>query len=111
MNLYSIIESKHDDFINLCRLHKVSKIYAFGYSITEHFDPVKSDIDVIVDLDIKDPIEPGEALLSRWDSLETFFNRKIDLLTDDSIHNPYLRKSIDSTKKLIYDGQGEKVFV
>jgi len=46
-----------------------------------------------------------------WDNLELFFNRKVDLLTDNSIHNPYLRKSIDSTKKLIYDGQGEKVFV
>ena len=111
MNLNSLIKEKYDDFINLCRQHRVSKIYAFGSSIADQFDPVKSDIDVIVELDIKDPIEYGETLLSFWDNLEVFFERKVDLLTEDSITNPYLRKSIESTKKLIYDGQGEKVFV
>ncbi|MBY0434737.1 MAG: nucleotidyltransferase domain-containing protein [Cyclobacteriaceae bacterium] len=106
-----MIKEKYDDFINLCRQHRVSKIYAFGSSITDQFDPTKSDIDVIVDLDIEDPIQFGETLLSFWDNLEIFFGRKVDLLTEDSITNPYLRKSIESTKKLIYDGQGEKVFV
>jgi predicted nucleotidyltransferase len=106
-----LIKEKYGDFINLCRQHKVDKIYAFGSSITDHFDPIKSDIDVMVDLDIKDPIEYGETLLSLWDKLEIFFDRKVDLLTDDSINNPYLRKSIEASKKLIYDRQGEKVFV
>ncbi len=86
-------------------------MYAFGSSVTDHFDPSKSDIDVIVELSLKDPIEYGETLLSLWDSLESFFERKVDLLTDESIQNPYLRKSVDHTKQLIYDGQGEKVFV
>jgi hypothetical protein len=107
----SLIKENHSDFISLCRQHKVDKIYAFGSSITDHFDPIKSDIDVIVDLNINDPIEYGETLLSLWDNLEVFFNRKVDLLTDDSIKNPYLRKSIEASKKLIYDRQGEKVFV
>jgi len=111
MNLNSLIKDKNEEFIALCRQHRVSKLYAFGSSITEHFNPIKSDIDVIVELDIQDPIEYGETLLLFWDNLEVFFNRKVDLLTDDSIHNPYLRKSIESTKKLIYDGQGEKIFV
>lgn len=106
-----MIRAKHNEFINLCRQHRVSKIYAFGSSITDQFDPVKSDIDIIVDLDIKDPIEYGETLLALWDKLELFFERKVDLLTEESIHNPYLRRSIEATKKLIYDGQGVKILV
>ena len=86
-------------------------MYAFGSSVTDHFDSSKSDIDVIVELSLKDPIEYGETLLSLWDNLESFFERKVDLLTDESIQNPYLRKSVELTKQLIYDGQGEKVFV
>lgn len=35
----------------------------------------------------------------------------IDLLTDSSIHNPYLRKSIDESKILIYDRRSQKVFI
>src|SRR5947207_11058908 len=98
MNINSLIKEKQADFISLCHEHKVSKMYAFGSSITDNFDPVKSDIDVIVELNIADPIEYGEALLSLWDNLEAFFERKVDLLTDDSISNPYLKKSIESTK-------------
>jgi hypothetical protein len=91
--------------------HKIDKIYAFGSSVTERFDLEKSDIDLVVSLAVDDPLEYGELLLSLWDSLELFFGRKVDLLTDDSIRNPYLRTNIERTKKLVYDGQGEKIFV
>jgi|SRR5690554_539119 len=111
MNLNSLIKEDYEGFVDLCKQHKVSKIYGFGSSITENFDPAKSNIDLVVDLNINDPIEYGERLFSLWDGLEKFFNRKVDLLTEDSIKNPYLRKSIEATKKLVYDGQGAKVFV
>ena len=47
--------------------------------------------------------------MSIWDQLETFFQRKVDLLTDSSIRNPILRKNINQTKVLLYDGSGQKV--
>jgi predicted nucleotidyltransferase len=109
MNLTTLIEERYADFVDLCRVHKVDKIYAFGSSITNHFDPETSDIDVVVKLDIADPAERGEALLSLWDNLELFFSRKVDLLTDESIRNPFLKSNIDRTKKLIYDREREKV--
>jgi hypothetical protein len=99
------------DFIVLCKHHKVKFLYAFGSSVTEQFNPEKSDIDLLIEIDSKDPIERGENLLSLWDLFEDFFKRKVDLLTDSSIRNPFLRKSIDSTKVLIYDGTGEKVLI
>jgi predicted nucleotidyltransferase len=111
MDLMTLIKERYSEFADLCRAHKVDKIYAFGSSITDHFDSQTSDIDVVVKIDIDDPADRGEALLSLWDNLEKLFNRKVDLLTEDSIRNPYLRSNIDRTKKLIYDGEGEKVFV
>lgn len=111
MNLLTLLKENHADFVELCRAHKVDKMYAFGSSISDYFNPQTSDIDIVVKVDIDDPVDRGEALLALWDSLELLFKRKIDLLTDDSIRNPYLKKSIEQTKKLIYDGQGEKVFV
>ena len=110
MDLMTLIREKYNDFVDLCRSHKVDKIYAFGSSITDHFDPETSDIDLVVAVDIDDPADRGEALLSLWDKLEGLFNRKVDLLTEDSIRNPYLKSNIDRTKKLIYDREGEKVF-
>jgi uncharacterized protein len=99
------------DFGTLCKEHKVKYLYAFGSSITDRFDPITSDIDLLVGIDAPDPIERGEKLISLWDTFEDFFHRKVDLLTESSIRNPYLKKSIDSTKVLIYDGEGSKVFV
>jgi predicted nucleotidyltransferase len=98
------------DFRILCQNHKVKYLYAFGSTTTDNFDFKKSDIDLLVEIEDVDPIERGEKLISLWDTFELFFNRKVDLLTDSSIRNPYLRKSIDSTKVLIYDGKGSKVF-
>ena len=99
------------DFRKLCKDHKVKYLYAFGSSVTDRFDPIKSDIDLLVEIDATDPIERGEKLISLWDTFEEFFHRKVDLLTESSIRNPYLKKSIDSTKILIYDGEGSKVLV
>ena len=99
------------DFDALCKVHNVKSIYAFGSSITDRFDTDKSDIDLLVELNDLDPVERGEKLISLWDNFESFFQRQVDLLTDSSIHNPYLRKSIDSTKILIYDGARQKVLV
>ena len=101
---------KHQtDFINACKNHNVKYLYAFGSSTTNKFDHKKSDIDLLVEIDSSDPLDRGEKLISLWDKFEDIFKRKVDLLTESSIKNPYLRKSIDSTKILIYDREGSKI--
>jgi uncharacterized protein len=99
----TLIKERNDDFMELCSSHNVGKIYAFGSSITKHFNPNTSDIDLVVSIDFEDPADRGDALLSLWDKLEALFGRKVDLLTEDSIKNPYLKSNINRTKKLIYD--------
>ena len=105
------ISERLNDFKTLCINHNVRFLYAFGSSTSDVFDEEKSDIDLLVEIDLKDPLERGEMLISLWDGFENFFKRKVDLLTESSIQNPFLRKSIDTTKILIYDGNGQKVFV
>ena len=110
MDLTTLIRENYAGFVDLCRSHRVDKMYAFGSVITANFDPKTSDIDLVVKVDIHDPADRGEALLSLWDKLEALFQIKVDLLTEDSIRNPYLKSNIDRTKKLIYDREGEKSF-
>ncbi len=111
MQIKDEIAQHIDDFKTLCKTHNVKHLYAFGSSVTDSFDPHSSDIDLLVELDTLDPLDKGEKLISLWDKFENFFHRKVDLLTDSSIRNPYLKKNIDSTKVLIYDGKGTQVFV
>lgn len=86
-------------------------MYVFGSSITDRFDQQNSDVDILVEIAVVDPIFRGEILLSLWDKLELFFGRHVDLLTESSVKNPYLKSALDNTKKLIYDGEGEKVLI
>ena len=111
MIIKDVISDKLNDFKSLCKDHKVKYLYAFGSSVSDRFDNEKSDIDLLVEINDNDPMGRGEKLISLWDAFELFFPRKVDLLTDSSIRNPYLRKSIDSTKILIYDGSRKKVLI
>lgn len=111
MNLPFLIKSNYAGLVDLCRAHNVDKLYLFGSAATDQFNSDKSDIDLLVTLDISNPVDRGEALLSLWDKFESLFNRKVDLLTETSIKNPFLKNSINRTKKLIYDREREKISV
>ncbi len=111
MNLKESIKYKTADFLALCKSHNVKNLYAFGSSITDQFNEDLSDIDLLIEIDNDDPIERGENLMDIWDKFEQFFQRKVDLLTNTSIKNPILRKNIDATKILIYDGKKQKISI
>ena len=106
--LDELLQKHHEAFLLLCKTHQVKYLYAFGSSITDYYTD-ESDIDLLIDVDEPDPLNRGELLLSIWSALESLFNRRIDLLTNDSIRNPYLRESIDNSRKLIYDGSKEEI--
>ena len=55
------------------------------------------------------PLDRGETLINLWDALEKLFARKVDLLTDQPIKNPYLRANVARTKQLICDRESGKV--
>lgn len=109
MIIKKLINSNSKEFISLCQEHSVKTIYAFGSSTTSHFNPLRSDIDLLIDIDYTDPIEKGKNLMIIWDKLETLFDKKVDLLTYDSLKNPVFKKNIDTTKVLIYDERHHKV--
>lgn len=102
------IDFQSIDFIALCKTHKVKELYAFGSVINGNFNE-HSDIDILADIDETDPLNSGELLLSLWNALEHFSQRKVDLLTPNSLKNPYLIESVNNTKKLLYDGSKEEV--
>ncbi|MGZ5243247.1 MAG: nucleotidyltransferase family protein [Bacteroidia bacterium] len=110
MKIQLLLKDKLQIFKELCSRHKVKYLYAFGSAVTNHFNE-DSDIDLVVEIDEKDPLERGEKLISFWDEMENFFKRRVDLLTESSIKNPYLKKNIDETKILIYDGRSQKVLI
>lgn len=103
------LKNRQKEFISLCKKHDVKTLYAFGSSTNERFNENTSDIDLLIELNCDDPLKRGEYLLSLWDLFEIFFQKKVDLLTISQIRNPILKRNIENTKVLIYDGKGLKV--
>src|ERR1035437_6674870 len=96
------ILKKLGDFTVLCKIHKIKYLYAFGSSVTDRFDYDKSDIDLLVEIDNADPIERGEKLISLWDLFEGLFHRKVDLLTDSSIRNPFFYVKVSTQQRFLF---------
>lgn len=85
----------------LCLKNRVKSLFVFGSVLTDRFN-VDSDIDLIVDIDEKDPISYSDYYFNLKVQLESLFKRQIDLLESKSLKNPYLKEEIDKTKVLIY---------
>jgi len=97
----SVVEKHLKKIATLCKRYKVKQLFVFGSVLTDRFGK-DSDIDLIVDFD-KDKIEDYfENFFDFKYSLEDIFKRKVDLLEDQTIKNPYLRQSVEETKTLIY---------
>jgi predicted nucleotidyltransferase len=85
----------------LCDMHDVKSLFAFGSVVSNKLTP-QSDIDLIVDIDSKDPLDYSDNYFALKFQLENILNRQIDLLESKAVKNPFLKKQIDSTKVLVY---------
>ena len=103
MYIAQYIRENGKEFQDLCMQFQVKSLYAFGSSTNENFDQQKSDIDLVIELKSEDPLQRGEILIQIWDKLESFFKRRVDLITLSSLKNPILKKNIDNNKVLIYE--------
>ncbi|MBK7213276.1 MAG: nucleotidyltransferase domain-containing protein [Bacteroidales bacterium] len=97
----TIIEKNRDKIIALCDKHRVARLFVFGSVLTDNFKK-NSDIDLLVDFSGVELYDYAENYFSFKKSLERLLKRQIDLLEDKAVKNPYLRRSIDSSKTMIY---------
>jgi hypothetical protein len=76
-------------------------MYAFGSVCTDKFNE-NSDIDFLISFDNLSFDQYTANYFDLHYKLQDLFNRRIDLLTENSLSNPFFIKGIDLTKQLIY---------
>lgn len=99
--MMNLVEKNIASIRDLCKMHKVEKLFVVGSVLTERFQK-SSDIDFIVDFQGIDLYDYADNYFDLKFSLEKLFKRDIDLLEDKAINNPYLRQSLDLSKQLVY---------
>lgn len=102
-----ILTDKINDLKQLCKLYNVRTMYAFGSVCTDKFND-NSDIDLLIAFDNLSFDQYTDNYFELHYKLQDLFNRQIDLLTENSLSNPYLIKGIEQTKQLIYAPNNSK---
>lgn len=95
------LEPYNTDISKLCETHKVKTLDAFGSILTDEFSD-DSDIDMIVDFANLSVEDYADNYFDLKFSLEDILKRKIDLLEEKAMKNPYLRELINQQKELVY---------
>jgi len=96
-----IEQPKIDQIQELCKTNKVKTLFAFGSVTRDDFNDT-SDIDLVVDIDEKDPFKYTDIYFNLKSKLEDIFKRQVDLLEERAIKNRLFRRELDNTKVKIY---------
>ena len=97
----SILKNQLDTIRSLCERYRVKTLYVFGSVLTPNFD-THSDIDLLVDFLDQDALQYASNYFQFKFELEKLFNRKIDLLEERALKNPYFIENINQKKHLLY---------
>ena len=106
----NIIEQHSEQIQKVCSEHKVDQMFVFGSVLTKDFNE-NSDVDFLIKFGEIDLYDYFENLLNLKESLENILHRKIDILEVQAVKNPYLKKSIDNSKLLIYGNETPEMAV
>lgn len=85
----------------LCDAHKVKRLYAFGSILTDKFNE-HSDVDFIVEFNSVDINQYADNYYDLKFSLQDILKRKVDLLEQKAIKNPFFLEVLKNQRQLVY---------
>lgn len=97
-----VITKNIESIREICRRHRVSRLYAFGSACTDKFNEA-SDIDFIVAFDPRFFDGYVDNYLSLETELEQLLKHEVDLVAEETLQNPYFIKVVNRTKSPIYE--------
>jgi predicted nucleotidyltransferase len=106
--LIELVEARRPQLAKLCERYGVERLYLFGSAATGRFAEPSSDLDFVVEMADRQPTGSyADRYLGLAEELERLFGRKVDLVTAESVRNPYFRREVEATRQLVY-GQPHK---
>ena len=96
------IELKIPQIQAICERYPVVRLSIFGSAVTGEYREHESDIDLLVKMADVPTVEYGNAYFSLLKEFEDLFEGPVDLVTEPSLTNPYIKANVEATKVLIY---------
>ena len=100
--MVNLIAQHRERPVELCRKYDVARLDVFGSAVRADFDPARSDLDFPVDFHNFTIHNAADRFFDLLSDLEKLFGRKIDLVSETAIRNPYFRESVDQERVNLY---------
>ena len=117
----NVVSERMEDLARLCEERRVARLDVFGSAVTGEFNPETSDLDFLVAF--REPADDGfDNRIDLGNALEALFGRKVDVVSERSITNPYFRANVEDTREPVYpksttstpprkNGRGDKAVI
>ncbi len=102
--MIDLIEDNRQAIEDLCRQYGVRKLAVFGSAVKGTFDPATSDLDFVLEMANYGP-GVSERFILFANSLETLFDRHVDLVFETKLTDPEFRDNVLSTMEVILDDE------
>ena len=103
--VHPFIKDRLPELTELFRKYHVKKAYVFGSVVTDRFND-SSDVDFLIEpqgeADEPDPAMRGEVLWDLYYALQDLLQRKVDMVTRDSLRNKYFIEELNEKSVPIY---------
>jgi predicted nucleotidyltransferase len=99
--MLNFIEIKKIELQRLCEQYDIKSMYVFGSAVTPDFNE-SSDVDILISFKDIPYDKYTDNYFELHEKLQELFNRKVDLITERSLSNPYFIESVERTKQLLY---------
>jgi len=97
---YHGIDISENQLTEFCQKWKVTELSLFGSVLRDDFGP-DSDVDVLVTFQPDAPWSLWD-LMEMKEELEVLFGRTIDLVEKEALRNPWRKREILNTYKVVY---------
>jgi predicted nucleotidyltransferase len=100
--MIELIEQHRGELVELCRKFHVKTLELFGSAADGTFDPVRSDLDFLLEFLPAAAGRPFHGYFDLKEELEGLFARKVDLVMPSAIRNPYFLKAVNQQRQVLY---------
>ena len=98
--MHPLVEKHRAEIEALCRRYHVRRLDVFGSAARDNGEP--RDIDLLVEFDSVSDMGPADQYFGLLEALERLFDRPVQLVTQCSLRNPHLIRSIEETRKTLH---------
>lgn len=97
-----ILEENLPALTGLCEKYGVARLEIFGSAAADTFNAGTSDLDFLVTFKTLAHMNAADQYFGLLAELEILFNRRIDLVMERAMKNPYFIKSVEQNRRTLF---------